>query len=106
LKYEDGNEVVIPMHRDDHQLACFKHLKLTKESLETAQSFREFLQQQKDAGILKCKSFEVQDLESWRANSRSFYDGGTIVAKPIGFVRYHLISRYATWATRTANAKE
>ena len=90
LKYEDGREVVIPMHRDDNQLVRFKELKLTKESLRTAQAFRELLQKQKDAGVLKCKSFEVQDLESWRANARSFYDGGTVVAKPLGFVRYHL----------------
>jgi hypothetical protein len=97
LKYEDGREVIIPMHRDDHQLVRFKELKLTKESLRTAQSFRELLQERKNAGVLKCKSFEVQDLESWRANARSFYDGGTVAAKPISFVRYHLVGRWVTW---------
>ena len=97
LKYEDGREVIIPMHRDDHQLVCFKELNLTKESLMTAQAFRELLQERKDAGVLKCKSFEVQDLESWRATARSFYDGSTVVAKPIGFVRFHLVGRYVTW---------
>jgi hypothetical protein len=97
LKYEDGSEAVIPMHRDDHQLTRFKDLKLTQESLKSAQSFRRLLQQRKDEGVLKCKSFEVQDLERWRANARSFYDGSTVVARPIGFIRYHLVGRYATW---------
>jgi hypothetical protein len=97
LKFLDGSEAVIPMRRDDFQLVRFREWQLTKDALETAQTLRTFLGKQKDAGILRCERFEVYDIESWRAKSRSFYDEHPYEAQSVGFFRHLFIGRYRTW---------
>lgn len=92
----NGISEVIAIHKDDFRLRRFKHFQLTKESLESAESLRAFLQEQVDAGVLVCSSFEVADIAAWREKERDFYKGEPIQAKYAGLFTYRVLGRLFT----------
>ena len=91
-----GISEVMALHKNDFQLQRFKNFRLTKESLDSAESLRAFLQKQVDAGTLVCKSFEVIDIAAWRTKERDNYKGEPISAKYVGFFAYKVLGRLLT----------
>lgn len=91
-----GTSEVIALHKDDFQLQRFKNFRLTKESLGSAEALRVFLQEQVEAGMLVCSSFEVADIAAWRAKERNHYKGTPIKAQYAGFLTYRVLGRLFT----------
>ena len=102
----DGEAEVVPIHPRDHELKMFRTFSLTRESLESADSLKEYLQRKTEEGLLKCKSFEVHDVDEWRSRASDFYTGKTIHARYYGFWKYHLLGRMGTWLSDRALKKK
>jgi hypothetical protein len=90
-----GETEIISIHSMDYEVQRFKNFRLTKESLASADALKKYLQQQVDTGLLVCRSFEVIDLNEWRAKERD-YKGQPIEARYSSYFKYKLLGRVAT----------
>lgn len=91
-----GTSEVIAIHKDDFRSQRFKNFRLTKESLESVEALRAFLQEQVEGGTLVCSSFEVADIAAWREKERDYYKGEPIEAQYVGFFVYRVLGRLFT----------
>lgn len=96
LVLENGIEQIITIRPRDYQLKMFNNFQLTRDSLESVESLKLFLQEKIDEGKLICSSFNVHDVQEWKNRRMSFYTGKTIEAEYIGFFKYHILGRLAT----------
>jgi hypothetical protein len=107
---EEGDAEVVPIHPRDHELKMFRTFSLTRESLESTDALRSYLQKKMEDGVLNCKSFEVHDVNEWKSRALDFYSGKTIQARYYGFWKYHLLGRVRTLlsdrALKRSNDKE
>lgn len=94
---QKGEVEVVPVQSRDYELKMFRTFSLTRESLESADSLRDYLQRKFDEGLLTCKSFDVLDVDEWKSRALEFYSGKTIRARYYGFWKYHLLGRVGTW---------
>lgn len=101
-----GISEVITLHKNDFQSQRFKKFRLTKESLESAEALRAFLQEQVETGALVCSSFEVADINALREMERDHYKGVPINAQYTGLFTYRVLGRLLTFRSDRKRARE
>jgi hypothetical protein len=101
----NGEAEVVPIHPEDHELQMFKMFSLTRESLESTDSLKAYLQNKNEEGLLNCKNFEIHDVDEWKSKTLNLYKEETIHARYYGFWKYHLLGRVATWLSDRALMK-
>jgi hypothetical protein len=108
LTGSSGPPEIVPLLSDDHEVQRFRNFRLTRESLESKATLEQLLQQQVDNGALT-SPFAVYDLSDWQAQTRKFYLGPEIEARPFGFFEYHVLgtlwTKYDQWKLNRENAK-
>ncbi len=92
----DGKSEIIPIHAGDHEVRIFRNFRLTKESLETTEALKRFLDEQASLGSLIYKSIEVLDVKEWRERERRDYREAPIKAKYVNWLLYRIGGRIAT----------
>lgn len=93
----EGKPEIVPIHPRDFELKMFKTFSLTREALESCDTLKAYLRAVSDAGLLKCRDFEVHDVGAWQTQALDFYSGRTIQARYYSFFEYHLFGRVSTW---------
>lgn len=101
-----GEAEVVLIHPMDYELKMFRKFSLTYESLESADSLRNYLQGKMEEGLLDCQNFEVHDVNEWKSRALDFYKGKTIQARYYGFWKYHLLGRVGTLLSNRALKKK
>ena len=95
LTNNDDTEEVIPIYPRDHELKKFRHFQLTKEATESKEALERLLQEQIDAEILSCKSFDIFDPEPGRQRLIEQYPA-TLEIPNMGWFQYNVIARVQT----------
>ena len=93
----DGNVETVHIHNKDYEIKVFKNFMLTKESLDSVQALREYLNFQSNLGIFNCRNFQVHDVVEWKKENFASYDDERIDAEYYGFFVYHVVGRLGTW---------
>lgn len=102
----EGKVEVVSIHPRDYELKMFNNFSLTRESLESADSLKNYLEKKIEEGLLKCKSYEVHDVNEWKLRNLKFYSEQTIKAVHYGFWRYNLMGRLGTWFSNRSMIKK
>ncbi len=66
FKYDDTNEEIVPIYKNDYKIKKFKNFSLTRESLRSKDALEEFIYSQAINGLLNCNDILVYEIESWR----------------------------------------
>lgn len=89
--------VVVPLQKHQNDYHTFAAFVLTKEILETKESFEAFLQQQRDAKKFNCEKFFVVDLDAARARQQwHMHPGKPIEAPNLTWYEYRVEGRRHT----------
>ena len=91
----DGTEEVIPIYPKDHELKKFGNFQLTKEATESKEALERLLQDQIDADIISCKSFDIFDPQPTRQRLMEQYPV-TLEMPNLGWFQYNVIARVQT----------
>jgi hypothetical protein len=94
---DNNKEETITVHPEDYHLVRFRIFSLTRESLVTKETLTEYLNLQISNGKLNCKHFQVYDADLWKGRTAEFYNGQTIHAQYISYLRYKIFGRIYTW---------
>ncbi len=86
----NGEEEIIPLHLDDYRLKIFNDFNLSKHDLESKSALESLLKKQISNGTLKCKSYEIVDVEQWREKNYNPLSNFVVQARNHGFLRYYL----------------
>lgn len=92
----EGPREIVLIHPEDYRLKIFRTFSLTRESLESVESLKAYLQAKTDKGLLSAKSFSVHDVDAWRQRTSEFYDGELLEAEYFGPFKYHVVGRILT----------
>ena len=91
----DDTEEVIPIYPRDHELKKFRNFQLTKEATESKEALERLLQDQIDAEILSCKSFDIFDPQPARQLLMEQYPV-TLEMTNLGWFQYNVVARVQT----------
>lgn len=95
LKFNNGNEEVVPLQDGDEEISKFKYFSLTKESLGTKAKLEEFIKLQKDLNKIEFDDFEVLSLSERIHEIKSTYER-TLTAEIISYFKYHMAGKLFT----------
>lgn len=96
VKTESGKEETIAIYPRDYEVKRFRNFCIPKETLESKESFEEFLYEKASEGSLNCVDITVTDIETWRKEIYEDHDGKVIEAKPYGWLTYVILGRAFT----------
>lgn len=100
IKYNDESEEVIPIYPNDYEIKKFKKFNLTEEALKSSDLLEEFMNNQIQNHLLKCKSFSVIDIEKWRKetydNTYNLKEKQGIEARYYNWFIYNVYGRFLT----------
>ncbi|HDS1038167.1 TPA: hypothetical protein QDZ42_001364 [Stenotrophomonas maltophilia] len=93
----------ILLRSDSYGFKTFHKFNLTKDSLSSSASLREFLAERKEEGGLGSLNFEVIDVEASRQQRFSQFgilEGDPVVLKEHSFWSYHFVGRWLAWRSK------
>ena len=91
-----GEEYVISIYKDDYRHVRFSKFQLTKESIETKETLKKFLEKQKKAGNFEYKKIEIIDFQEEVNRVRSKYPEELIYVESYNFVKYRIVAKILT----------
>ena len=91
----DDAEEVIPIYPEDHRIKKFGNFQLTKEATESKEALERLLQDQIDAEVLSCKSFDIFDPQPARQRLMERYPV-TLEMPNQGWFQYNVVARVQT----------
>ena len=91
----DDTEEVIPIYPEDHRIKKFGNFQLTKEATESKEALERLLQDQIDAEVLSCKSFDIFDPQPARQRLMERYPV-TLEMPNQGWFQYNVVARVQT----------
>jgi hypothetical protein len=105
--FDDGSSSQVQILASDFQTGVFKHFTLSRESLISKQTLSDFLTARIADGKLKCKAFQIHEMDSYVASNYDLFSKGEKIKLPLlSFVQYHAGGRYLTWrSNREMNQK-
>jgi hypothetical protein len=110
---EKGEEYVISLYKDDYRHKRFLKFQLTKESIETKETLKKFLEKQKKAGNFKYKKIEIIDFQEDFNMVRSKYPEEVIYVESYNLFKYRvvakaltIIDKYKMYMTNRKNRKK
>jgi hypothetical protein len=98
LTMPDGTEETIGVRKRGYNIRLFKRFDIPQQALSSAESLEEFLLSKAIDGSLRCADLTVRDLDAWRDEVYEHRkETADVVAKPRGWVVYHVLGRFVTW---------
>lgn len=97
LKMVNGKNEIFPIYDRDYERKKFKHFQLTKESLESEESLKNFLLSLVDKGQIKCVDIEVFKYENWYNDEFESISKKAITAQNTNWFNYHIVGRIYTF---------
>jgi hypothetical protein len=91
--FNNEEEEIIPLQLDDYRLKIFNDFNLSKHDLESKTALESFIKKQIANGLLKCKSYEIIDMEQWREKNINPLSKFIVHARNYGFIRYYVLGK-------------
>ena len=93
VEKNDGNRECIPICPEDYRHNRLRNLTLTKDSLETKESFDAFIREKLSDGTINWKAYEIIEFRKEVEEIEGFLDDDPIEPEPVGLLRYHIVGR-------------
>lgn len=101
LQYKEGHHEVIPLRLNDNEHRKFTRFTLTKESLQSVDALRSFLEEKHNEGLLNYETLEVLDYGKQVDDTINRFNKSR-EAVAVGYWQYSLVG---WWFTKKQNRK-
>lgn len=93
IEIHDGSRECIPIYSEDYPRQPLRNLTLTKDSIETKDSFDAFIREKLSDGTINWKSYQIIEFRKKVEDIKGFLDDGPIEPEPVWLLKYHILGR-------------
>ena len=93
IEKHNGRKECIPICPDDYKHNSLRNLRLTKDAIETKESFNAFINEKLSDGTIDWKSYEIIDFRKEVEDIDGFLDADPIKLDQVGLLRYYVVGK-------------
>ena len=93
IEKHNGSRECVTIYPEEYRHNQLRNLKLTKDLLETKESFDSFVREKLADGTINWKSYEIIEFRKEVQEIEGFLDEDPIIPEPVGLFRYHTAGR-------------